>query len=102
MGCLDVVVEDDDDVYRCLSVVVEGDDDVYRVLSVVVEGDDDVYRCLSVVVGGDDDIIHSKNNKKPATKAGFHNIFYKSASAFVMLGTTCFLRETTPSRIAVF
>ena len=51
MGCLDVVVEDDDDVYRCLSVVVESDDDVYR--------------CLSVVVEGDDDTIHSKNNKNP-------------------------------------
>lgn len=73
-----------------------------RYVSVVAEDDDDVYRGLSVVAEGDDDVYHPKNNKKPAIKAGFHNILYKSASAFVMLGTTCFLRETMPSRIAVF
>ena len=96
------MVEDDDDVYRVLSVVVEVDDDVNRCLSVVVEVDDDVNRCLSVVVEDTTTPNHSKNNKKPAIKAGFHNVFYKSANAFVMLGTTCFLRETTPSKIAVF
>ena len=43
-----------------------------------------------------------KPTKKTATPDGFTEIYYKFDSAFVMLGTTCFLRETTPSSIAVF
>ena len=43
-----------------------------------------------------------QTHKKPATPDGFTEIYYKFDSAFVMLGTTCFLRETTPSSIAVF